>query len=78
NCIFALPFAFAKWFGIVVVISTDALATTQYISGVKSMQWLMSDGVLTTDGTAFALFVLFVYLVIIFYGVKVLAKVNNA
>lgn len=36
------------------------------------------DGVLTTAGTAFALFVLFVYLVINFYGVKVLAKVNNA
>ncbi|NDT66654.1 APC family permease, partial [Francisella tularensis subsp. holarctica] len=78
NSIFAMPFAFANWFGIVVVISSEALATTQYLSGVKSMQWLMSDGVLTTAGTAFALFVLFVYLVINFYGVKVLAKVNNA
>ncbi|MEY8701764.1 APC family permease [Francisella philomiragia] len=78
NSIFAMPFAFANWFGIVVVISSEALATTQYLSGVKSMQWLMSDGVLTTAGMTFALAVLFVYLVINFYGVKLLARVNNA
>lgn len=78
NSIFAMPFAFANWFGIVVVISSEALATTQYLSGVKSMQWLMSDGVLTTAGMTFALAVLFIYLVINFYGVKLLARVNNA
>ncbi|MDE5020707.1 APC family permease, partial [Francisella tularensis subsp. holarctica] len=68
---------FANWFGSGEVISSEALATTQFLSGVKSMQWLLSDGVLTTAGTAFALLVLFVYLVINFYGVKVFAKVNN-
>ncbi len=31
NSTFAMPFAFTNWFGIVVVISTEALATTQYL-----------------------------------------------
>ncbi|QEO57083.1 APC family permease [Francisella marina] len=78
NSIFAMPFAFANWFGIVVVISSEALATTQYLSGVKAMEWLMHDGVLTMSGMIFALVVLFIYLVINFYGVKLLARVNNA
>lgn len=78
NNIFAMPFAFANWFGIVVVISSEALATTQYLAGVKSMDWLMHNNVLTTAGTAFSLFVLFIYLVINFYGVKLLSRVNNA
>lgn len=78
NSIFAMPFAFANWFGIVVVISSEALATTQYLAGVKAMDWLMDDGVLTIAGTIFSLFVLFLYLVVNFYGVKFLSKVNNA
>lgn len=77
NNIFAMPFAFANWFGIVVVISSEALATTQYLGGVPSMDWLMESGKLTVVGTAFALFILVVYLFINFYGVKFLAKVNN-
>ncbi|QLE78236.1 APC family permease [Francisella sp. Scap27] len=77
NNVFAMPFAFANWFGVVVVISSEALATTQYLAGVKSMDWLMTDGDLTLAGTAFALFILVVYLFINFYGVKFLAKINN-
>ena len=38
----------------------------------------MQNGVLTHSGTAFSLLVLFIYLVINFYGVKLLARVNNA
>ena len=78
NNIFAMPFAFANWFGIVVVISSEALATTQYLAGVKSMNWLMDNNILTTSGTIFTLFVLVMYLYINFYGVKFLAKINNA
>ncbi len=77
NSVFAMPFAFANWFGIVVVISSEALATTQYLAGVKTMGWLMENHVLTTAGTLFALFVLVVYLFVNFYGVKLLAKINN-
>ncbi|KEI35921.1 amino acid permease-associated region precursor [Francisella sp. W12-1067] len=78
NSIFAMPFAFANWFGIVVVISTEALATTQYLAGVKSMTWLMTDNALTFPGELFALFILALYLLVNFYGVKLLSKVNNA
>jgi amino acid transporter len=77
NSIFAMPFAFANWFGIVVVISSEALATTQYLAGVPSMDWLMVDHVLTISGTAFSLFILCLYLLVNFYGVKLLTKVNN-
>lgn len=77
NSIFAMPFAFANWFGIVVVISSEALATTQYISGIQSFDWLMRDGVLTTNGRLFAFAILFVYLMVNFYGAKVLSRINN-
>ena len=78
NSIFAMPFAFANWFGVVVVVSSEALATTQYLSGVKGMHWLISGGVLTISGMIFALFILVLYFLVNFYGVKLLAKVNNA
>lgn len=37
NSIFAIPLSFANWFGIVVVISSEALATPKIFYGVKSM-----------------------------------------
>lgn len=43
NSLFAMPFAFANWFGVVVMISTEAQATTQYLAGLKSFSWLI-DG----------------------------------
>jgi amino acid transporter len=73
-----MPFAFTNWFGIVVVISTEALATTQYLSGVESMSGLMRDGALTVSGYTLATALLIVYLFINFYGVKFLSRINNA
>ena len=78
NSVFAIPFAFANWFSIIVVVSSEALATTQYLSGVKGMHWLISGGVLTISGMIFALFILVLYFLVNFYGVKILARVNNA
>ncbi|MDE4953106.1 APC family permease, partial [Francisella tularensis subsp. holarctica] len=40
NSVFAMPFAFANLFGIVVMISTEAQATTQYLAGIKGFEWL--------------------------------------
>lgn len=77
NSVFGMPFAFANWFGIVVVISTEALATTQYLAGVQSFDWLMNNNTLTLYGKMFSLFILFLYLVVNFYGVKFLTKINN-
>lgn len=77
NSIFGMPFAFANWFGIMVCVATEAQATTQYLSAALKNTDLMGDKGLTFYGKLFALGILFLYLVINFYGIKLLAKVNN-
>ena len=77
NGIFGMPFAFANWFGIMVVITTEAQATTQYLSAAIGSSVLMQHGLLTYTGKFLALFILFVYLVVNYYGIKLLARVNN-
>ncbi|MFI0347827.1 MAG: APC family permease [Chthoniobacterales bacterium] len=77
NSIFGMPFAFANWFGIMVCVATEAQATTQYLSAAIKNSDLMSNQGLTFYGKLFALGILFIYLVINFYGIKLLAKVNN-
>ncbi|QLE78879.1 APC family permease [Francisella sp. Scap27] len=77
NSVFAMPFAFANWFGIVVMISTEAQATTQYLAGLESFHGLMQNGVMSNYGVMLSLSILMIYLIINFYGVKLLAGVNN-
>jgi amino acid transporter len=77
NSIFGMPFAFANWFGIMVCVATEAQATTQYLSAALKNTDLMDDHGLTLHGKLFALGILFLYLVVNFYGIKLLAKVNN-
>ena len=78
NGVFGMPFAFANWFGIMAVVATEAQATTQYLSSAIHSNTLMSDTGLTIAGKLFALAILFLYLVINYYGIRLLAKVNNA
>lgn len=77
NAVFGMPFAFANWFGVMVTVATEAQATTEYLSACFKNSELMTDGGLTLRGKIFAFVILFLYLVINFYGVKLLAKVNN-
>ncbi len=77
NPVFGMPFAFANWFGLMVCVATEAQATTQYLSAALKNTDLMDDHGLTFYGKLFALGILFLYLVINFYGIKLLAKVNN-
>lgn len=77
NNIFGMPFAFANWFGILVSVPTEAQATTQYLAAAMKSTVLMEHNALTFNGKLFAIFVLFIYLVINYYGIKLLAKVNN-
>ena len=77
NSIFAMPFAFANWFGIVVMISTEAQATTQYLAGLESFQGLMTNGVMSNYWILLSLVILVIYLIINFYGVKLLTNINN-
>lgn len=77
NSVFGMPFAFANWFGLMVCVATEAQATTQYLSAALKNTDLMDDHGLTFYGKLFALGILFLYLVVNFYGIKLLAKVNN-
>ena len=64
NNIFGMPFAFANWFAIVVVIATEAQATTQYLSAAIHSSILMQHGVLTYTGKFLAVSILLLYLII--------------
>jgi len=77
NAIFGMPFSFANWFSVMVTVATEAQATTEYLSACVKNLGFMTDSGLTLHGKLFASGILFVYLVINFYGVKVLAKINN-
>ncbi|MDE5005021.1 APC family permease, partial [Francisella tularensis subsp. holarctica] len=70
NSVYAMPFDIAKLFGIVVMISTEAQATTQYLAVIKGFEWLMHNGIISTYGMLLSLFILVIYLIINFYGVK--------
>lgn len=77
NNVFGMPFAFANWFGVMVVIAAEAQATTQYLSGAIQSDMLMVHGQMTFVGKLLAFSILFLYLIINFYGIKLLSKVNN-
>src|SRR6185437_5332586 len=77
NNIFGMPFAFANWFGLIVSVATEAQATTQYLAAATKSTLLMNDNVLTFTGKTFAVGILFIYLIINYYGIKLLARVNN-
>ncbi|HLB32938.1 MAG TPA: APC family permease [Chthoniobacterales bacterium] len=77
NPIFGMPFAFSNWFGLMVCVATEAQATTEYLSAYMKNNSLMDVMGLTFYGKSLALGILFLYLVINFYGIKLLSKVNN-
>ena len=77
NAIFGMPFSFAGWFGLMVTVATEAQATTEYLSACIKNIGFMTDGGLSLYGKLFASGILFVYLAVNFYGVRVLAKINN-
>ena len=77
NSIFGMPFAFANWFGLMISVATEAQATTEYLSAYLKSNLLMDNSGLTFDGKLFALGILFLYLAVNFYGIRLLSKVNN-
>lgn len=77
NGIFGMPFAFANWFGLMVTIGTEAQATTQYLAAALKSESLMVGQILTFQGKLFALGILVVYLLINYFGIKMLTRVNN-
>jgi amino acid transporter len=77
NSLFGIPFSFANWFGVLVSVATEAQATTQYLASASGSSYFIKAGDLTLLGKGVALSILFLYLVINFYGIKLLARVNN-
>lgn len=77
NSIFGMPFAFANWFGVMVVIATEAQATTQYLSAAIHSDTLINSAGLTFYGKLFALAILFLYLLVNYFGIMILARINN-
>jgi amino acid transporter len=77
NAIFGMPFSFAGWFGLMVCVATEAQATTEYLSACIKNVGFMTDTGLTFGGKLFASAILLVYLIINFYGVRLLARINN-
>ena len=77
NEIFGMPFATANWLGILVAVSTEAQATGQYLFGVFRTPLLMMDGIVTPYGKMIEVGILIIYLMINFYGIRALARINN-
>lgn len=78
NKIFGMPFAFSNWFGIVVVVANEAQATGQYLFSAIKSDIFIHGTELTLWGKAFEVLIVLLYLIINFYGIKVLSKFNNA
>ncbi|WP_077216674.1 APC family permease [Piscirickettsia litoralis] len=74
---FGMIFAFAIWFGLLAMIPTEAQATTQYLNPFIKFITLYEHGSLTIAGKLTALIILLVYFMINYFGIKLLAKVNN-
>lgn len=76
NAVFGIPFAFSAWFGIAVVIATEAQASTQYLAPFMG-DVIMNKGYLTWVGKTLGVAFLCLYLLINWYGIKLLSKINN-
>ena len=74
---FGMVFAFAIWIGLLAMIPTEAQATVQYLSPFIKFTTLYHGESLTWSGKAFAVIILGVYFVVNYFGIKLLAYVNN-
>ena len=77
NRVFGMPFAFANWFGLLMVVPSEAQATTQYLASALDSNVLIYHTELTVYGKLLALGILGLYLLINYYGVKLLSRINN-
>lgn len=75
---FGMAFGFAIWFGLLLMVPTEAQATTQYLAPfIAKYVIIYENDSLTIAGKLFAIAILFGYLVVNFFGLKFLSKVNN-
>ncbi len=74
---FGMVFAFAIWFGLLAMIPTEAQATVQYLSPFVKFTTLYQGESLTWSGKIFAVIILGIYFIVNYFGIKLLAYVNN-
>jgi len=77
NNIFGMPFAFANWFGILVVVANEAQATGQYLFAAMKDSTFMRGDQVTALGKGGEVAIVLLYLIINFYGIKLLTRFNN-
>ena len=77
NNIFGMTPAFANWFGIIVSVSSEAQATAQYVAGSLNNGVLVNADGLTLYGKLLGVGILLFYLLVNFYGMKLLASITN-
>jgi amino acid transporter len=76
NSSFGLPFAFVNWFGIIATVATEAQASTQYLAFYLGETFATPDG-LTIYGKLLGVILLCLFLLVNYFGIRFLAKVNN-
>ncbi|NOQ29549.1 MAG: amino acid permease [Helicobacteraceae bacterium] len=79
NRFFGFPFAIANWLGIVAVIALEATASVEYLVHiVPSIEHMLyTDGTLTIYGSLIVVCFIFVYALLNFWGMQLLARANN-
>lgn len=80
NPYYAFPFAIANWLGITAVIAIEATASIEYLIQMipEYKPIFYANEELTPFGSLAAVFIIAIYTVLNFWGVKLLAKANNA
>lgn len=76
---FGFVVSLSNWLGVVIVMSSEAAATIQYLSDVypKFSPYIFHHGQSTYLGQALIVLLLIVYACINYWGIRLLAKINN-
>lgn len=75
-------FSWANWLSLLAILPIEAVASTQYMSSWpwKWAQWthgFMENGQLTVSGIAMATVLIFIFTIINYWSVTIMAKFNN-
>ncbi|MDF1796155.1 MAG: APC family permease [Coxiellaceae bacterium] len=71
--------AISNWLGMVIVIPSEAEATTQYLSTIYPSwsHYIFTNHQLTIYGTIFVCILMLIYGLVNYWGIRTLAKANN-
>ncbi len=79
NKFFGFPFAIANWLGVVAVIGLEADASIQYLINLlpNTKPYLYAGEQLTLTGNMLSIFLVVIYCLINYWGIKAFVKANN-